>query len=206
MKTLESLVRPLLVLSAIAGVSTSCVSTKNSQLSAADRAAMRGKTVVLTQREKPHHWILKQSASLAMMAGPVGGGIAGAVADKEGAAQIAKHQIANPNDTLARGVEKNLVAKTGVKIVSARGTTKSLGPKEVAQENPNADYVLDCFTTAWSGTFYPISAGKYYLTYGARMQLVEVSTGRVVAESFSFYQGKDRSNAPDYDGIYSNGA
>jgi hypothetical protein len=38
------------------------------------------------------------------------------------------------------------------------------------------------------------------------MQLMETSTGRVVAEGFSLHQDKDREHAPDYDGIYSNGA
>lgn len=206
MKTFRSLIRPILILSAITGISTSCVSTKNISLSAADRAAMQGKTVVLTQREKPHHWILKQSASLAMMAGPIGGGIAGAMADKEGAAQIEKHKITNPNDTLNREVAKTLVRNTGVKLVPTKRTTKSLPPQEVAKENPDADYVLDCFTTSWSGTYYPLSVGKYFIIYGAKMQLVEVATGRIMAEGYSTTKRNDRANAPDYDGIYSNNA
>ena len=197
------LIAPLVIL---AGISTSCVSTKNVALSAADRATMRGKTLTVTTREKPHHWVMKQSASVAALAGPVGGAIAGTIAEKEGAAQIAKHQIANPNDTINSAVQKDLVAKTGLKPVASQGLTKSLGPKEVAAENPRADYVLDCFTTSWTGLNYPFSIGKYFIIFGAKMQLVETSTGRVVAEGFASYQGQDRDNAPDYDGIYSNGA
>lgn len=199
--------RFLLPLIAITGISTSCVSTKNAGLSAADRAAMRGKTVTVTSREKPHHWVMKQSAVMvAALGGAIGGGIVGSIAEKEGAEQVAKHQIANPNNTMTSAVQKNLVAKTGLKLVPSRGITKAFDPKEVAKENPHTDYVLDCFTTAWMGNYYPLRMGKYFITFGAKMQLVETSTGRVVAEGFSVYQGKDSDHASDYDGIYSNGA
>jgi len=191
----------------VAGFLTSCVSTKNVALSSADKAVMRGKTVTVTHREKPHHWVMKQSAmAAASLGGAVGGAIAGAVAEKEGAEQIRIHQIGDPNLTLSKACEKDLLSKTGLKPVASRGTTTSLDPKEVAAQNAHADYVLDCFTTAWFGTYYPFSIGKYFMIYAAKMQLIETSTGRVVAEGFSNYQGKDRANAPDYDGIYSNGA
>ncbi|MEO7098494.1 MAG: hypothetical protein ABI162_03970 [Luteolibacter sp.] len=199
--------RLFLPLIAIAGISTSCVSTKNVGLSAADRAAMRGKTLTVTTREKPHHWVMKQSSAMAAaLGGPVGGAIAGGMADKEGSEQVAKHHIANPNDTMTSAVQKDLVAKTGLRPIPSRGITKALGAGEVAKENPHADYVLDCFATAWMGNYYPLSIGKYFVMFGAKMQLVETSTGRVVAEGFSLYQGKDREHAPDYDGIYSNDA
>lgn len=192
----------------IIGFSTSCVSTKNVALSAADRAAMQGKTFSVATRAKPSFFVLKPSAAAAAtLAGPIGGGIAGGMAEKEGQAQIEKHRVANPNDPMSREVAKALVATTGAKqIAQSKTTTNSLVPSKVAAENPNADYVLDCFTTAWMGTYYPFGLDKYYITFAAKMQLIETSTGRVVAEGFISHQDKDRANAPDYDGIYSNDA
>lgn len=205
--SIKATLRLLAPLILITGISTSCVSTKDVSLSATDREAMRGKTVTVSTREKPHHWVMKQSAMMAAsLGGAIGGGIAGAMAEKEGSAQIAKHQIANPNDTMTAAVGKDLIRKTGLRLVPSRGTTKALDPKKVAAENPHADYVLDCFTTAWMGNYYPMSFGKYFIMFGAKMQLVETSTGRVVAEGFSLYQDEDRDHAPDYDGIYSNNA
>ncbi len=207
MSPIKATLRLLASLILIAGISTSCVSTKDLSLSAADRTAMRGKTVTITTREKPHHWVMKQSAMMAAsLGGALGGAIAGNMADKEGAAQVDKHQIANPNDTMIAAVERDLISKTGLRPVRSRGITKELDPKKVAAGNPHADYVLDCFTTAWMGNYYPMSIGKYYLIFGAKMQLVETSSGRVVAEGFNIHQDKDRDHAPDYDGIYSNGA
>lgn len=193
----------------IAGFSVSCVSTKNVPLSAADRSAMRGKTFVVSKREKPHHFVMKQSAMVAAsLGGAIGGAIAGGIADKEGREQIGKHQIANPNDLMTREVTKSLVAKTGAKEVPDKAITKSLDPAKVAAENSSAkaDYVLDCFTTNWMGTYYPFSVGKYFIMFGAKMQLIETATGRVVAQGYSVHQDEDREHAPDYEGIYSNGA
>lgn len=209
MKTLSIKPSALLLVSAIliAGLSPSCVSTKDVKISSADRTAMRGKTFTVTTREKPVHWVVKQSAmAAASLTGAIGGGVAGAIAVKEGKAQTEKHHIENPNDRISLEVAKTLVAKTGARQVPSRATTTSLDPKKVAAENANADYVLDCFTTAWIGNYYPLSIGKYYIVFAAKMQLVETASGRVVAERFSSYQGKDKANAPDYDGIYSNGA
>lgn len=193
----------------IAGLFTSCVSTKNVPLSGADRAAMRGKTLAVTTREKPHHFVMKQSAmAAASLGGAIGGAIAGSIAEKEGQEQIQKHRIANPDDLMSREVTKSLVAKTGAKVVPGKAITKSLDPAKVVAENSGAraDYVLDCFTTNWMGTYYPFSIGKYFMMFGAKMQLMETSTGRVVAEGYSVRQDKDREHAPDYDGIYSNDA
>lgn len=200
---IRCLISPIL----IAGFSTSCVSTKDVALSAADRAAMRGKTVTVTTRQKPGHWVMKQSAmAAASLGGAVGGAIAGSIAEKEGAEQVAKHRLADPNETISREVAKDLVKKTGLKPVPSRGMTTSLDAKTIAGGNAHANYVLDCCTTSWFGTYYPLSMGKYFIMFGAKMQLVESSSGRVVAEGFNLYQGKDRDNAPDYDGIYANGA
>jgi hypothetical protein len=187
--------------------SSSCVSTKNIKLSSSDRSAMNGKTFVVTSREMPKHAVIKQSAMAAgSLGGAIGGAIVGAVAEEEGKDQIEKHRIEDPNLKLTQATAKTLMQKTGAKQITNRSKTSALDPQKVASQNPGADYVLDCFTTSWTGLYYPFSIGKYFLTYGAKMQLVETASGRVVAEGFHVYQGKDKANAPDYDGIYSNGA
>ena len=59
----------------------SCVSTKNVPISANDRAAMRGKTVIATKRDMPSFGVIKPEAmALAGLGGAVGGAIAGGVA------------------------------------------------------------------------------------------------------------------------------
>lgn len=168
---------------------------------------MRGKTLTTTTRSMPSYAVMKQSAmGAAALGGAVGGAIAGAIAEKEGATQIARHHIADPTKTISQAVEKTLVSKTGLKPVSSRGVTKSTDPKQVASQNSHANYVLDCHTTSWMGNYYPMTFAKYYIMHGVKMQLIETSTGRVVAQGYHFYQGNDRANAPNYDGIYSNGA
>lgn len=185
----------------------SCASTKTVKLSAADRKAMAGRTFTTTAREMPAHAVLKQSAMAAgALGGAIGGAIVGAVAVNEGNDQVGKHGIPNPTQAISEPLANHLVSEMGMRRIKSNHTTGTIDPEKIASENRHADYVLDCFTTIWGGGYYSFSIGKYFITYGARMQLIETSTGRVVAGGYNFYQGKDRSNAPDYDGIYSNGA
>ncbi|MBN8459722.1 MAG: hypothetical protein J0M04_17975 [Verrucomicrobia bacterium] len=207
MKSIRTIAARLAAAVIVASLSVSCVSTQNTPISAADRAAMKGKTFTVTSRRMPSHAVFKQSAmGAAMLGGAVGGAIAGTIAEAEGKTQIQRHNIANPNDTLSREVAKALAARTGARQVAPRGTTDPTDPAKVAAANQHADYVLDCFVTGWTGIYYPFSLGRYNLIVAAKMQLMESSTGRVVAEGYQVYQGNDRANAPDYDGIYANGA
>lgn len=200
-------IRNLVVLISCAGLISSCVNTKNQALSSADRAALKGKTVTVTNRAMPEHSVMTQQAMAAsMLTGGVGGAIAGGLAASEGKKQIQKHNITDPTRTVSSNISKYLASRTGCKLVSANTTTSKVKPAEIAAQNPQSDYVLDVMTTSWMGMYYPMAFSKYYLMYGAKMNLIETKTGRVIAEGFNLYQGKDKANAPNYDGIYANGA
>lgn len=186
---------------------SSCVSTKNVKLTMEQKAGLRGKKVVVTQRAMPEHAVLKQSAMAgAMLAGPLGGAIAGSMAANEGATQIKRHNISDPTHAVKNATANDLKKKTGCLITQANNTTNGLDVKKTIQENSSSDYILDVMTTTWMGMYYPMSFGKYFLTYGSKMNLIETKTGKIVAEGFYIYQGNDRDKAPDYDGIYTNGA
>ena len=186
---------------------SSCISTKNQALSNANRLSLKGKTVVVTTRTMPEHSVLKQSAMTAgVLTGAIGGAVVGGMAAHEGKQQVRKHNIPDPTKTIISPISRHLASRTGCKITVANSTTNKLKPADVAAQNAQSDYVLDIMTTSWMGTYYPMSFSKYYMTYGAKMNLIETKTGKVIAEGFHFYQGNDKANAPNYDGIYANGA
>lgn len=192
----------------IAVVLPSCVGTKNIPLSAGDRAAMRGKSVISSRREMPAFGVIKPEAmALAGLGGAVGGAIAGNIANSQGKTEVAKHHLPVPEETISKQVLKTLVSKTGAReLPYPTIMVADEKPAAIAAQYRPADYVLDIRTTGWMAAYYPMTLTKYYIVYGAKMRLIETSSGRVVAEGFSAYQGKDKDHAPNFDGIYSNDA
>lgn len=186
----------------------SCVSTKNVPLSANDRAAMRGKTVVASKRALPSFAVLKPEAmAAASLGGAIGGAIAGGIAESQGKQQLLIHKIPPPEDTISSQVMKSLVARTGARpLPSPSSTVANEKPAAIAAQYQPADYVLDVRTTGWMGVYYPMTLTKYSIIHGSKMRLIEAKSGRVIAEGFHSYQGKDKKNAPNYVGIFSNGA
>jgi hypothetical protein len=205
MKTHCSVVTVHLLIGALL---TSCISTKNIPISSGDRAAMRGKTVIPTKRDMPAFGVLKPEAmAAAALGGAIGGAIAGGMAESQGKAQVAKHHLPIPEETISTQVMKNLVAKTGASPLSAPSSKVADDkPAAIAAQYQPADYVLDIRTTGWMGTYYPFTFSKYFIVYGAQMRLIETKSGRIVAQGFGSYQGKDKANAPDFTGIYANNA
>lgn len=169
---------------------------------------MRGKTVVASKRDMPSFGVLTPGKMAAAgLGGALGGAIAGGMAASEGKKLLARHQVPDPEDAVARPLLKTVAARTGAKALPEPAVKVSgSDAKKIAAAYPQADYVLDVRTTGWTGGYYPFALTKYFIAHGTKMRLIERSSGRVVAEGFHHYQGEDKDNAPDYDGIFANGA
>ena len=186
----------------------SCVSTKDVPLSASDRSALRGKTVTSTKRGMPSFGVMTPGAAVtAGLTGAIGGAIVGSIAEANGRAQVLKHQLPIPEETITKEVMKDLVSRCGAKALpSPAGTVTSEKPEAIAAQYRPADYVLDVRTIGWGGCYYPLTFTKTFISYTAKMRLIETKTGRVIAEGYQLYHGTDKEHAPNYDGIYANGA
>jgi hypothetical protein len=197
---------PLVLL--LIGLLPSCVSTKNIPISSSDRASIKGKSIAVTSHPMPDWGIIKPESILAAsLTGGIGGAIAGNVAEKQGNIEIAKHGIKDPAEKIAETLESELVKNTGANRYSKdKIRSDKSDAKDVAALIPNADYILDIRTTGWMGMYYPMTVSKYRIIHSTQMRLIEQKTGRVIAQGFSAYQSDDKNNAPDFDGIYSNGA
>jgi len=168
---------------------------------------MRGKTVVISKRELPGFAVITPGKAVtAGLTGPIGGAMVGLSATKEGQALLKQHQVIAPETTMAQELAKPLAAKTGARVIPATNSVSALDVKSLSSAYPQADYVLDVATTAWMGSYYPMTFTKYFILHGTRMVLVERNSGRIIAQGFHVYQGKDKDHAPNYDGIFANNA
>ncbi|MES2982619.1 MAG: hypothetical protein V4727_09925 [Verrucomicrobiota bacterium] len=190
------------------GLLPSCVSTKNIPLSSTDRATIHGKSVAVTSHPMPSWGVIKpETMVVSSLTGGIGGAIAGSVAENQGNKEIKKHGIKDPAEKIADTLEAQLIKDAGAKRFSKEKIYSDKNDsKEVAALIPNADYILDVRTTGWMGMYYPMTFSKYKVLHNLQMRLIEQKTGKVIAQGFSAYQGDDKDNAPNFDGIYSNGA
>jgi hypothetical protein len=191
----------------VASLFVSCAGNKSVALSAQDRAAMQGKTLIVSKREMPGFAVITPGKAVtAGLTGPIGGAAVGLAAAKEGQSLLQRHRVSAPEAAVAPVLAKQLASRSGVRVVPANGILTGADPKSISNTYPQADYVLDVFTTAWMGSYYPMTLNKYFIMHGTKMRLVERATGRVVAEGSNFYQGQDKEHAPDYDGMFANDA
>ena len=168
---------------------------------------MRGKTLVVSKHAMPGFPVMTPGKAVtAGLTGAIGGAIVGAVALKEGNDNVRLYQLAAPETAVTPPLSKQLVSRSGAKLIPTTATAKSMRPEDLAAAYPQADYVLDVATTAWMGSYYPGSLNKYYVMHGTKMRLVERTSGRVMAEGFHLYKGEDKDHAPNYDGIFANNA
>ncbi len=164
--------------------------------------------MAVSKRKMPGWWVMKPEAAMAAgLGGVIGGGIAGGIAERQGKEQLDRHNIKDPAVRISDNLMEYLKASYNIKAASSPGAmSKDIDPKKVVAAHPGAAYVLDTFTSGWVGIYYPLTFTKYRVVYTAKMRLIETSSGRIVAEGFHSYQSDDKANAPNYDGIYSNGA
>lgn len=196
---------PLLLL---AGFLPSCVSTKNIALSSSDRSAINGKKLVVTSHPMPSWGVIKPETMIAAsLTGGIGGAIAGSVAENQGNKEIKKHDIPDPAVKIATVLESHLISSAGAKSdPKKRIYTDKYKPEDITALAPDADYIFDVRTLGWMGMYYPMTVSKYRVIHNVHMRLIERKSGKVVAQGFSNYQSDDKHNAPNFDGIYSNGA
>ncbi len=169
---------------------------------------MRGKTLVVPKHTLRGWGVFKpETAVAAGLGGAIGGAIAGSIAEQQGIKELNKHGIKDPAEGVAKSLEDMLVKKSGVKrLQGAPMIVDDHDPKKIAGKFPTADYILEVRSIAWMGMYYPMTLTKYRVMHTMRMRLIERSTGRVIAQGFSAYQTDDKENAPDFDGIYADGA
>jgi hypothetical protein len=172
-KTLKGVILTVAVV-----LTAGCVSTANVPVSEEALAGLNGKSLAVTQRDKPD--FLAQTAGKAVF------GLVGMAAMiQAGNRIVAEHDIDDPAVSIAGALAADLARERGLVVAAGPGpVTDSEEAARLAAQYPQSDYLLDVRTVDWSFGYFATDWNHYRVTYGARLRLIDTRSGMVVAEGF----------------------
>jgi hypothetical protein len=172
----------------IAAALSGCVSAPTKPLPSSTN--LQARTVVLSAYAKPDFVAMTPGKA---MFGPIG--VAGMV--HAGNQLVRTDAIADPAIDLGHQLASELVAKDadtilpGATIVSANDN-----PASLVKTYPGADLIIDVKTINWSYAYYPTKWQTYHVNYAARVRLLNVSTGALLAQQLCKVDPTDPQHPP----------
>lgn len=171
---------------------TGCVSVKHRVIDADARAALSGRSLVVTRHETPDF--------SAMTAGKAGFGLIGAAAMiSAGNTIVRENAIPDPAVGIADALAERLVAAHAMQRQASDAVVDGTKPAELLATYPQGDYVLDVRTLNWGFVYYPSKWDRYRVPYSAQLRLIDRRTGAVVAETGCASMQGDDANPPSKD-------
>ena len=135
--------------------------------------------------------------------GPIGG----ASTVDRGNQLISEHGVADPAGAIAGALAQELSQRLALTLASH---TVQLDTDEVAplaKTFPDADLLLDVRTINWLYGYFPTAWNRYWVLYTARVRLVDVKRGQVLAEGVCSRKApEDSSNARSEEELLANSA
>lgn len=185
---------------AVALIVSGCATVKPQAISAQEKSAIQGQSVVVTSREKP--------SFSATTAGTASFAVIGALAAiSEGNSIVEKNGVADPADFISSSLAKSLEAAQSVKIISASVPVKSDEASVIASSAASsATYVLDVQTTYWGFIYFSSDWTHYRVFYSAKARLIDTRTKSVVALGICRRFPESNIGAPTYDELLANQA
>lgn len=181
-------------------LTTGCVSVNNRPLADSSAASLSGAEIAQTTRERP--------SFSAMTAGKAAFGLLGAAAMiSAGNAVVTDNDIKDPAGKIGEALVVALAEKHGAKPSDARVSATSGKASEIVRDAPSSTrFVLDVQTINWSYGYFPTDWNSYRVIYSAKAQLIERSSGTVVAEGFCSRVPEESDDAPSHDALLADGA
>ena len=125
-------------------------------------------------------------------------GVAAALAD--GKSFVLDNGIADPSLAFGEGIRKAMVDKFGALPVARSGAVvgdDSVGA--ISRLHADSDYVVDAKTLGW-GYGYAVPDVRLYRTrYRARVRLIDIKLGKVIAEDFCVQTQEDNVGTVSFD-------
>lgn len=176
-----------------------CVTVQEIPMDAATAERVQGRALALSKRELPDF-------AAFTVAAPMFGLIGGLAAIGLGNEIVRSNGIEDPADHIARVLSADLGAKYAVRVSS---NPMPVGTDDVAQLSkgaPDADLLLDVHTFLWAFNYFPTTWNRYRIVYTARLRLIDMKGGRVLAEGKCNRIPEETPAAPSYDELLANGA
>ncbi|MDB6077059.1 MAG: hypothetical protein JWO82_806 [Akkermansiaceae bacterium] len=189
------------------GVLASCAGTSTTQLSPADRAALKGRIVAVARHDKTEPFMVMKS-DIRFAGALLGAGEMFSQARNAGERMVSDYRISDPTGLVTSRLSSALARSTGAKPVTPAHAVTAKGegtPAEIAATYPSSDYILDLRTTGWGMGTQKMNFRRYYVGHGSKLRLIETKTGRVVAEGFHSFEAGDEKE-PGYEDLTGNGA
>ena len=177
---------PLVVACLLLGA---CASTQNLAVSPDTLKTMRGKSLVLIQRESPGFVAMTSGKGMFAVAG-VGAAVAA------GNNMVSENNIVDPAMNISRSLSRNLVDNYGLTPGGETGTAESDSIDNLVRLAGGNDYALDVATNGWSYMYDGFSFGDYCVGYSSKLRLIDVGAGKVVSSGLCIYDAKKAGKSP----------
>ncbi len=166
-----------------------CASTQNVAVSPDTLDSLRGKSLVLVQRESP--------GFVAMTAGKGAFAVVGVgAAIAEGNKMVEENSVADPVMTISKAVADGLVINYGLALHGEAVNADSGDVESLVKQAGATDYALDVVTNGWGYMYNGFKFGDYYVGYSSKLRLIDVTTAKVISSGFCAYDAKKRGKAP----------
>jgi hypothetical protein len=161
-------------------------------------AAAGGAVAYATPSKRPS--FLADTASKDAMAGALsfaGAALAINMEMQAGDKLVSANAIEDPAVDIARLVAADYAA--------ARGGAVADTPSDWGAAGAGARYFVKVSTSGWGFTYYPLDWNHYHLTYDAKLEVVDVAAGRVVAKASCSHKADPAAERFTYDAMTGNG-
>jgi hypothetical protein len=176
-----------------------CASVQQIPMNPSSAETLKHKEIALSERAKPDFAATTPSRGAF---GMIGAG----VTISEGNKLIREHGIEDPALYIGKALAWDLQDRYHTRLSPKGAPTASDEVDEVVKNANGADLVLDVRTLNWSFVYYPTSWGKYRVIYSARLRLVDVKNGTVLAEGGCARVPAQSDGAPSYGELIANSA
>lgn len=184
----------------ILGIS-GCASVKTVPLSPGVSSGLRGASLVLIKRQSPDFIAMTSGKGMFAVVG------VGAAA-KAGNALVKEKGIEDPALKIGRSVAQVLKARYGVTVKGiSRAYAESDDLQAITYLAAGQDYALDVATNGWSFIYDGFNFSDYLVGYSAKLRLIDVKAGKVLAEGLCIYDWKKAGKPTvSYDELMANDA
>lgn len=192
--------RNAIIVTMAAVLATGCATVNKQPIDSNVSEALKSQSVVPTSRSKPDF--------TAMTAGKAAFAVVGAFAMiSAGNEIIAKNNVPDPSEAIARGLGKSLTERYGSQFTPQPITVSTEDAAQLASAaNGQARYVLDVQTILWNFAYFPTDWTHYRVMYSAKARLIDTEKKTVVAEGVCKQIPEDNNGAPTHDELLANEA
>jgi len=179
-----------------------CVNVQQIPMSSASSEAINGKVVALSKWKRPDFLVVTPGAALTRwwyLWPPEGYRTVGSEI-------VAQNNVEDPAARIGEALIAQARSKYGLKVIPEPVPLDSEEILGLSKANPGVDLLLDVRTVHWVLASFPTDWSKCRVIYTAKLRLIDLKHGRVLAEATCGSDPEETPASPSYDELLANGA